>query len=430
MYKTIFIGGINRSGGSLLARLFDGHPDMASYPLELGFPRNHSYYSIYESITGIPLSIPEFDGSKDVDVFELLDIPKAKPKIITKWGKEQADPVGVRKNYLEKVFYGTVKTNFDFDQFSNTFSRLSNEAKNVVELYDARHKAYFGAWDHGKHSTDAKFVVMHDSAGIYLTNIDKFLNDFPDSLFIYPLRDVLGYIASEKTRLARRYFGSRRFSYPKFPNKFVKLFNEYDLQAQIRAWMVAITRIVLLQEKYGLNNHFIIYRNESLLNHTEKTMRSFCKKLNIEFDPIFLDPTIGGQPWLGNSHQGRRQGVARDLATYYPKVLRDEEINQILKATSPIRDYLAKSDDTPVNMQNCPKEYLLDYEYQKKYFHDSEKIALYYAVVNAPRRRIIVRAPKIIAVLAYLYSKWVQFLHIPRMLKLKYLPTFGKQNYT
>ena len=33
----IFIAGINRSGGSLLARLFDGHKDFASYPMEVGF---------------------------------------------------------------------------------------------------------------------------------------------------------------------------------------------------------------------------------------------------------------------------------------------------------------------------------------------------------------------------------------------------------
>ena len=36
--KFIFIAGINRSGGSLLARLFDGHPKIASYPMEVAYP--------------------------------------------------------------------------------------------------------------------------------------------------------------------------------------------------------------------------------------------------------------------------------------------------------------------------------------------------------------------------------------------------------
>ena len=39
----IHIAGINRSGGSLLARLFDGHKEFASYPMEVGF--NFDYNS-------------------------------------------------------------------------------------------------------------------------------------------------------------------------------------------------------------------------------------------------------------------------------------------------------------------------------------------------------------------------------------------------
>ena len=35
-YKTIYIAGINRSGGSLLSRLFDNHPDNRGKLLEIG----------------------------------------------------------------------------------------------------------------------------------------------------------------------------------------------------------------------------------------------------------------------------------------------------------------------------------------------------------------------------------------------------------
>ena len=38
---TIYLGTINRSGGSLFCRLMDGHPDVASYPKELEFPDNN-----------------------------------------------------------------------------------------------------------------------------------------------------------------------------------------------------------------------------------------------------------------------------------------------------------------------------------------------------------------------------------------------------
>ena len=66
MYKLIFIGGINRSGGSLLARLFDGHKNFASYPLELPFPHDNSFYNIFENYCGIPMTVPDsYNGSNN-----------------------------------------------------------------------------------------------------------------------------------------------------------------------------------------------------------------------------------------------------------------------------------------------------------------------------------------------------------------------------
>ena len=38
---NLYLGIINRSGGSLFCRLLDGHPDIASYPKEVSFPDNH-----------------------------------------------------------------------------------------------------------------------------------------------------------------------------------------------------------------------------------------------------------------------------------------------------------------------------------------------------------------------------------------------------
>ena len=60
-FKTIFIAGINRSGGSLLARLLDNHTNILSYPVELGFPEINNFYNITDNYTGIPQTISEFD---------------------------------------------------------------------------------------------------------------------------------------------------------------------------------------------------------------------------------------------------------------------------------------------------------------------------------------------------------------------------------
>ena len=116
MFKQIFIGSINRSGGSLLARLLDGHKKIVSYPLELPFPHNNAFYQISDNFAGIPMSVPIYEKNKlnsdslflypgnnsrsltpsDTDLsenlfskYDLLDIPKDKPKIIFEWGKEK-----------------------------------------------------------------------------------------------------------------------------------------------------------------------------------------------------------------------------------------------------------------------------------------------------------------------------------------------------
>ena len=104
MLKLIFIGAINRSGGSLLSRLFDGHENIASYPLELPFFHDNSFYKITDNFTGIPMTIPtlkdgklsdsskflypglsdsltpnEFNNNPEFDKFDLAGIPKTKP---------------------------------------------------------------------------------------------------------------------------------------------------------------------------------------------------------------------------------------------------------------------------------------------------------------------------------------------------------------
>ncbi len=159
-------------------------------------------------------------------------------------------------------------------------------------------------------------------------------------------------------------------------------------------------------------------------------MRAMCAKIGLEFDPILLEPTIADQPWQGNSHQGAQSGISRELAWYYHKVLAPDEIAKIDKAAGVIRAFLKENTQTPLDLTGLPKDALFDYDYQKKYFHDPEKISLYSALMNTGRRRMMVKAPDFTCVLAYVYSKMVWLIHIPRMLKLRFFPGMGKQNYT
>ena len=73
---------------------------------------------------------------------------------------------------------------------------------------------------------------------------------------------------------------------------------------------------------------------------------------------------------------------------------------------------------------------LYDYDFQKKYFDDEEKIALYTALAFSGMRKMMVTAPTLASVVAYFYSKIIRIIHIPRLIKLNLFPGLGKQNYT
>jgi len=456
MLKLIFIGAINRSGGSLLSRLFDGHENIASYPLELPFFHDNSFYKITDNFTGIPMTIPtlkdgklsdsskflypglsdsltpnEFNNNPEFDKFDLAGIPKTKPNFSTEWGKEKSDIIGVRKNYLEKSFYDNVKTDFDFQKYINNFKKYSEGKSNWNEVHNAKHLAYFESWDQGKYITKkTSHVVMHASGGLYLTNIEKFFEIYNDSRFIIPIRDILGYVASEKIRLARIFFGSRRYNKPKLPLVFIKNFNYYDLKAKIRNWTTAVTRARLLQEKFGINKNLIVYSNEKLIRETDKVMSSFANNLNIDFNKNLCNPTIGKLAWGGNSHYGKSKGINENTLENYKKVLKKEEINLILKETQNLRSAILDQDETLLNLTKVNEKYFSDYYYQQKYFKDQEKLSLYYSLVNSAGRKINVKKPGWLGLVSLIFSIYAYILNIPRLIKLKYFPGKGKQNYT
>jgi len=428
--KYIHIGAINRSGGSLLTRLLDGHPDVASYPLEIAFPFDYQFYPFVDHLAGTPTSLPDYNQETGKAALDYLGVAGIKGEVVHRWGKERGDPVGVRKNYIEKEFYGKVKTDFDYLDYVDEIKLKSEQARTLQDIYDVKHRAYFNAWDKGAHAGSLNYVVTHTSDGLFLSDMDKYFSEFQGSLFVTPVRDITGYIASEKTRICRRFYGSRRFPKVKMPNFFVKTFKAYDIKALIRCWMVALTRIVVLQEKYGVDGNFLVYRYENLINRTDEVVKDICTKSGLSYTEDLLQPTLMGKPWGGNSHQGKQSGVNKDLAKYYTKVLTDEELEIIDEHCGPVLDFLNNCKDTPCDLTQIPKQFLFDYEFQKKYFDDKEKIAIYTAFAFTGMRKKLISAPDFTSVAAYLYSKMVYVVHIPRLIKLNLFPGLGKQNYT
>ncbi len=425
--RHIFIAAIIRHGSSLLARLFDGHPDIASYPSEKQFFKDESTFYFPDALTGSPTLVPSWeDYLRFNNLKKFFNVSDKKDDVSNIWGKEKADDVGVRKNYLEKAYYQNIDTNFDYKKFVNTLENHNN-IKSIQDAYNAYHEAYFKAWDNGRYLGSKKFVAFHASGGLYLKNFQNYFEQFRNSSVIIPIRNVFTYIASEKIRIARLFFGSRRFYKPFPPNFLVRNFSNYDLRALIRTWKVSITRTVILSEKFK-NNNLIIYRYENLARETETTMKNICHKLDLEFNKILLTPTIAKQPWLGNSHDGAKKGIG--LSNYYKDILSKDELDLINKETSKLMKEIDKFNKTPFLINEINKNYLYDYNLQKKYSQNEETWALYSALAFRGFRSSRVKKNNILNVVAYFFSKFIYLCNLPRLLKLKFFPNKGKQNYT
>lgn len=426
--KIINIASINRHGGSLLVRLLDGHPDIAAYPVEKHFLRDEKTFPFADKLTGSPTYVPDIEDFKKFgNLQKFFEVPSQKPQIIHRWGKEKADSIGIRKNYLEKAFYQNVQTDFNYKRFISLLNVSDQKFDNINDVYDNFHKAYFKSWDDGKHMGSGEFVAFNGSGGLFLKNFDKYFSEFKGSFALIPIRNIETYISSEKTRLARLFFGTRRFNKPNLPYYLIKNFSYYDLRSIIRTWKVSVTRAFILSENLK-NDNFLIYRYETLVTKTEQVMRDLCNKTGIKYNNILLKPTLGGIRWLGNSHYGPQNGI--NLSNHVSKVLRRDELDIINEETGNLMNSIDKIDDSFLNIKSIDKKLLFDYDLQKSYSRDIDKWTLYSALSFRGFRSARIKKNSFLNVIAFLFSIYSYIFNIPRLLKLNFFPNKGKQNYT
>ena len=148
-------------------------------------------------------------------------------------------------------------------------------------------------------------------------------------------------------------------------------------------------------------------------------MKRLSELCNIKYTEDLLRPTIGNKNWLGNSHYGPTKGISNKISANYPKVLTKNEISTIKLFSDNIDMHLTEN-KTPVDLLSIPQKYLYEYKRQKKYFNETEKLSLYYALSNATKRRYHIKQVPYYSFFAIIYSIFVRIVHIPRMFKLKY----------
>ena len=267
----VLVSQIARSGGTWLNQLFDHHPELWTYPLELkiGHPRKWHWP---ESSN---LTSPE-------QAWETLSYPKADARLASGRfyrGSDQTHPIV-----------------FDLQAHRALFIALCNAfpPQRAREWVDAFLATFFFSWlDHQRRYSQAKYMTAFVAMlAMEPESVARFRNDYPDGWLVSIIREPLGWYQSVKQRM---------IDYPdRRTKRYAKDLTPYAGFSEAQTAYLA--NVKSIQENARLfGERFILVDYDRLLADTEKTMRRLAEQIGISWHPSLLQQTFNGMPIKPNS---------------------------------------------------------------------------------------------------------------------------------
>ncbi|MBA2764810.1 MAG: sulfotransferase [Thermoleophilaceae bacterium] len=290
----VLISQMQRSGGTLLSELFDGHPQLHAHPYELhiGHPTKYDW------------PVLDLDAGPE-EWHEILHEEILERYFDQGYHKYARKHVAYQDENLEAHPF-TLVPSFQRSLFLELASeREIRTQRDVLDLYMT---SYFNAWldNQNLHGTEKRFVIGFCPRLAWGTSRAAFLEAYPDGRQISAIRDPNGFFAS--ARLA-------------YPQKYG------DITEAIGLWRMAAEEILAAKQERPDAVHVVAF--ETLLSETEATMRAACTFLGIDFDPILTRPTFNRRPIKANSSfRVSRHGIL-DEPICRTETLSDDERNAI-----------------------------------------------------------------------------------------------------
>lgn len=282
------ISQIQRSGGTLLSQLFDGHPEIYAHPdeLKIGHPKKYIW--------------PQID---------LQDTPQRWFNLLFEENVVKHFNQGYMKGHRsEKTFP------FMFPPFLQKKIFLqyldSIESKTHRDIFNAYMTSYFGAWlNYQNIYGPKKFITgFTPRLAMMAKSIESFFSVYPDGRLISIIRDPKNWFPS-----AHRHNDKKR--------------KYEDIQQASRQWIESAQAMVQNKENYG--PLVCIIRFEELISNTEAVMHHLAEFLNIEFNDILLTPTFNNAPIAANtSFKLEKSAIVTSTLNRY-KTLSPEELKMI-----------------------------------------------------------------------------------------------------
>ena len=280
------ISQIQRSGGSMLSQLFDGHPQVHAHPHELkfGFPRKYIW--------------PPIDlGDRPDRWFEILF-----EEIVVRHFRYGYKKMEKYKDTFLFIFL----TSLQKELFLKYFEPI--DKINQRDVFDAYMTSYFGAWVNNQNRLgDKKLITAFTPRLAFMEkNMASFFNTYPDGRLISVVRDPKNWFPS-----ATRH----------------KLDKYGDIKHALDQWLDSAKSMVQNKKRYG--DRVCIISFEDQIRRTGAVMRYLADFLKIRFDDILLMPTfnkIATKP--NSSFKLEKPGIMISALERY-KTLSREELNTI-----------------------------------------------------------------------------------------------------
>jgi hypothetical protein len=252
----VLISQVPRSGGTLLMRLFDGHPECHTMPHEL---------SIRWGRDGKLLEGPE-EAWRDIAD---RNIPNY---FEDDFRQARRDQSRTRRTYpllLPPLLQRRI--------FEHCFERLDGPSeRDVVNCYMT---SYFNAWldNQNLYAEEKRWITAFTPRLNTSRGLERFRTLYPDGRLISVLRDPKSWYAS-----------AREWS-----------LEWHSVQGAIASWRRSAEAMLALKEELG--DRLFVVAFEDLLTRTEPVMRGLAGWLEIRFESLLGEPTFNRQPIKANS---------------------------------------------------------------------------------------------------------------------------------
>jgi len=280
----VLISQIQRSGGSLLSQLLDGHPEIYAHPheIKIGFPRKWHW--------------PKLDLTESSEHwFEILF-----EKQVINHFKKGYSKGHKSENRFPFIFFPFIQKNI-FINYLNGVGR-----KTQRDIFDAYMTSFFGAWINNHNRIGDKKWVSGFTPRLVMNynSVDNFFSTYPDGRLISIVRDPRNWCAS-----AMNHFNSEA-QYP-------------DIPTSMNQWIENVKAIIRNKNKY--KEKVLIISFEDLISKTRSILEEISRYLDISFDNCMLSPTFNGMLIDANSSfEVPKQNIIKKTLSRYEIYSKDE----------------------------------------------------------------------------------------------------------